>query len=78
MKHYFSLIDIKDYSPESVLFGEFLNFAVQVGWLQSPSAKVTAYIGRLRDRSAYQQSHTDEPIEITSCFNAPDKYWNAS
>lgn len=85
----FSLVGVKDYSPESVgfgdlerclatidsmtpdeawvlgdhftaadvVFGGFLDFAVKVGWLRSPSSKVTAYIGRLTDRPAYKQSH---------------------
>ena len=45
------------FTAADVVFGGFLDFAVMFGWLQSPSTKVAAYIARLKDRPAYQQSH---------------------
>ncbi len=45
------------FTAADVVFGGTLDFAVQLGWLQSPSAKVTAYVRRLKDRPAYKQSH---------------------
>ena len=45
------------FTAADVVFGGTLDFAVQFGWLQSPSSKVTAYIRRLKDRPAYKQSH---------------------
>jgi len=86
----FNLLDVEDYSAESVgfgdlercpatidsmtpekawaigdqftaadvVFGGLLDFAVMIGWLKSPSAKVNSYIQRIQSRPAYQQSHT--------------------
>lgn len=45
------------FSAADVVFGGLLDFAVQFDWLKSPTAKVTGYIERLRERPAYQQSH---------------------
>jgi len=45
------------FTAADVVFGGLLDFAVQVGWLASPTAKVAAYVRRLKDRPAYQQSH---------------------
>ena len=45
------------FTAADVVFGGTLDFAVQLGWLKSPSAKVTAYVRRLKDRPAYKQSH---------------------
>ena len=49
------------FSAADVVFGGTLDFASQFGWLESPSARVTGYIDRLRARPAYQQSHTPPP-----------------
>ena len=49
------------FSAADVVFGGTLDFASQFGWLESPSAKVTGYIDRLRARPAYQQSHAPPP-----------------
>lgn len=45
------------FTAADVVFGGLLDFAVQFGWLATPSAKVSAYVRRLKDRPAYQQSH---------------------
>lgn len=45
------------FTAADVVFGGTLDFAVQFGWLKSPSAKVAAYVRRIKDRPAYQQSH---------------------
>ncbi len=45
------------FTAADVVFGGTLDFAVQLGWLQSPSSKVTAYVRRLKGRPAYKQSH---------------------
>lgn len=45
------------FSSADVVFGGTLDFAVQFGWLASPSPKVAAYVKRIKARPAYQQSH---------------------
>lgn len=45
------------FSAADVVFGGFLDFAVQFQWLKSPSAKVAAYIARIKARPAYRASH---------------------
>ena len=45
------------FSAADVVFGGTLDFAVQFGWLESPSAKVAAYVRRLKDRPAYRLTH---------------------
>ena len=45
------------FTAADVVFGGLVDFAVQFGWLEAPSAKVAAYVGRIKDRPAYQQSH---------------------
>ena len=45
------------FTAADVVFGGTLDFAVQLGWLESPSSKVTAYIRRIKGRPAYKQSH---------------------
>ena len=45
------------FSAADIVFGGMLDFAVQLGWLASPSAKVAAYIRRIKARPAYKQSH---------------------
>lgn len=48
------------FSAADVVFGGTLDFAVQFGWLESPTEKVAAYVRRIKDRPAYQQSHSSE------------------
>ena len=45
------------FTAADVVFGGTLDFAVQFGWLVSPSPKVAAYVQRIKARPAYQQSH---------------------
>lgn len=45
------------FTAADVVFGGLVDFAVQFGWLKEPSAKVAAYVRRIKDRPAYQQSH---------------------
>lgn len=45
------------FSAADVVFGGFLRFAVQFNWLESPSAKLAAYIKRIKARPAYRLSH---------------------
>lgn len=47
----------KTFTAADVVFGGFLDFAVQFGWLEAPSEKVAAYVRRIKDRPAYRQSH---------------------
>lgn len=45
------------FSAADVVFGGTLDFAVQLGWLASPSVKVSAYVRRIKGRQAYRDSH---------------------
>ncbi len=45
------------FTAADVVFGGLLDFAVQFGWLASPTPKVADYVRRIKDRPAYQQSH---------------------
>ena len=45
------------FTAADVVFGGTVDFAVQFGWLESPSPKVQAYVRRLKDRPAYRASH---------------------
>lgn len=45
------------FTAADVVFGGTLDFAIQFGWLKAPSAKVSAYVRRIKNRPAYQQSH---------------------
>jgi glutathione S-transferase len=45
------------FSAADVVFGGTLDFAVQSGWLEAPSARIQAYVRRIRNRPAYRQSH---------------------
>lgn len=50
------------FTAADVVFGGTLAFAVQFGWIKTPSEKVSAYVQRIKDRPAYQQSHdTPQP-----------------
>ena len=45
------------FTAADVVYGGTLDFAVQFGWLESPTPKVTAYIKRIKNRDAYQLTH---------------------
>lgn len=45
------------FSAADIVFGGFLDFAVQFQWLKSPSPKMAAYVGRIKARPAYRSSH---------------------
>lgn len=45
------------FSAADVVFGGTLDFAVQLGWLVSPSVKVSDYVRRIKGRQAYRDSH---------------------
>lgn len=45
------------FSAADVVFGGFLDFAVQFQLLKSPSVKVVAYIQRIKARPGYRASH---------------------
>lgn len=47
----------KQFTAADIVYGGMLDFAVQFGWLQSPTAKVAAYIQRIKSREAYRKSH---------------------
>ena len=47
----------EQFTAADVVFGGLLDFAVHTGWLASPTPKVAAYVRRIKDRPAYQQSH---------------------
>lgn len=49
----------EQFSTADVVFGGTLDFAVQFGWLSSPSAKVAAYVKRIKARPAYRQAHDE-------------------
>ena len=45
------------FTAADVVFGGMLDFSARFGWLE-PSPRVEAYVGRLRERPAYRESHT--------------------
>ena len=45
------------FTAADIVYGGTLDFAVQFGWLTSPSPKVAAYVQRLKRRPAYRESH---------------------
>ena len=49
------------FTAADVVFGSLLDTAIQFGWLTAPSAKVTAYVERIRNRPAYQKSRDASP-----------------
>ncbi len=48
------------FTTADVVFGGTLDFAVQFGWLKSPSPKVAAYVKRIKARPAYRATHPPE------------------
>ena len=47
----------ENFTAADIVYGGTLDFAAQFGWLGSPTQKVGAYIQRLKNRSAYRESH---------------------
>ncbi len=47
----------KQFSAADVVLGGALDSAIQYGWIDSPSSRLTGYIGRIRGREAYRKSH---------------------
>ena len=45
------------FTTADVVFGGTLDFAMQFGWLAAPSPKVRDYVGRIKARPAYRESH---------------------
>ncbi|MEM7446100.1 MAG: glutathione S-transferase family protein [Pseudomonadota bacterium] len=45
------------FSAADVVFGGMLDTVLQFGWLEAPSAKLTGYVERIREREAYRKSH---------------------
>lgn len=45
------------FTAADVVFGGFLDFAVQFQWLKAPSTKAAACIARIKARPAYRASH---------------------
>ena len=45
------------FTAADVVFGGTLDFAVQFGWVVSPSSKVADHVQRIKARPAYRQSH---------------------
>ena len=46
-------------SAADLVFGGTLDFSMQFGWFENPSAKVIDYVGRLRARDAYRETHPE-------------------
>ena len=49
------------FSAADVVFGGTLDFSASFGMLAEPTAKVMAYVERLRERDAYGRSHPELP-----------------
>ena len=47
------------FSAADVVFGGTLDSSVQFGWLETPSAAVADYVGRIKSRPAYRASHDE-------------------
>lgn len=45
------------FSAADVVYGGTLDFAVQFGWIETPTDKVAAYVRRLKARPAYRATH---------------------
>lgn len=45
------------FGTADIVFGGTLDFAMQFGWLNTPSTKVADYVKRLKARPAYRSSH---------------------
>ncbi len=49
----------KTFTTADVVFGGTLDFAMQFGWLETPSPRVAAYVERIRQRPIYRQTHPE-------------------
>ena len=47
------------FSAADVVYGGTIDFAVQFGWIASPSEKVRSYVQRLKSRPAYRATHDE-------------------
>lgn len=47
----------KQFTAADVVFGGTLDFAVQFGWIPQPTARVAAYVRRIKAREAYRLTH---------------------
>ncbi|MEM7002211.1 MAG: glutathione S-transferase family protein [Pseudomonadota bacterium] len=47
----------EQFTAADIVFGGTLDFAVQFGWLGTPSEAVAGYVARLKGRPAYRASH---------------------
>lgn len=47
------------FTTADIVFGGTLDFFIKFGMLKEPSEKVAAYVERIRNRSAYKQSHPE-------------------
>jgi len=45
------------FTAADVVFGGTLDFALQFGWLKTPTPKVMSYVKRLKSRAAYKLTH---------------------
>ena len=45
------------FTTADIVFGGTVDFAMQFGWLATPSDKVAAYVQRIKARPAYRESH---------------------
>ena len=48
------------FTAADVVFGGTLDFSIQFGWQQKPSPKVAAYVGRIKARPAYRETHPQD------------------
>ena len=52
------------FTAADVVFGGLLDYGIKFGWFE-PSAKVAAYVARIRQRPCYLQSHPDAVAEVS-------------
>jgi glutathione S-transferase len=45
------------FTAADIVYGGTLDFALQFGWLKSPTPKVAAYVRRIKSREAYRLTH---------------------
>ncbi len=48
------------FTAADVVFGGTLDLSVQFGWQENPSPKVAAYVGRIKARPAYRETHPQD------------------
>ena len=47
----------KQFTAADIVFGGTLDFAIQFGWLKSPTPKVSGYVRRIKNRPRYRETH---------------------